>query len=100
MKFPVAGMEGADPKFRTPPVMVPMAVSWIESKSSKSTAPGTELVAAPGLMVTEMAIAGLTASTHPAAASATLSFDFMVPALSTNHRSRHQHRSYNVPLIE
>jgi hypothetical protein len=33
MKFPVAG---ADPKFRTPPVMVPMAVFWIESKSSKA----------------------------------------------------------------
>jgi hypothetical protein len=53
-------------------------VFWIESKSSKSTAPGTEVVKVPlGLMVTEMAIAGLTASTHPAAASAALSFDFI-----------------------
>jgi len=39
-------------------------------------------------MVTAMAIAGLTASTHPAAASATLSFDFMMPALSIYRRSR------------
>ena len=30
-------------------------------------------------------------------ASATLSFDFIVKPLSTNHRSRHQHRSYRVP---
>jgi hypothetical protein len=29
-----------------------------------------------------------TASTHPAAASATLSFDLMMPALSTYRRSR------------
>src|SRR5262245_4242993 len=73
MKFPVAG---GDPKFRTPPVMVPMAVFWTKSKSSKSTAPGTELVV-PGLKVTEMAFAGLTASTHPAATSTALGFDFM-----------------------
>jgi len=39
-------------------------------------------------MVTAMAIAGLTASTHPAAASTTLSFDFMMPALSIYRRSR------------
>src|SRR5712671_2129775 len=63
--------------------MVPMVVSTTESKSSKSTAPGTELVVAPGLMVTEMAFAGVTASTHPAAASAALSFDFIIQPLST-----------------
>jgi len=72
--------------------MVPMVVSTTESKSSNSTAPGTELVVAPGLMVTEMAFAGLTASRHPAAASAALSFDFIVKPLSTNHRSRHERR--------
>jgi hypothetical protein len=45
---------------------------------SKSTAPGTEVKVVPGLLVTEMAFAGLlTASTHPAATSAALSFDFM-----------------------
>jgi hypothetical protein len=38
-------------------------------------------------MVTEMAIAGLTASTHPAAASAALSFDFII---LTPLNSRHQ----------
>jgi hypothetical protein len=43
--------------------------------------------------MTEIAFAGLTASTHPATASATLSFDFIVKPLSTNHRSRHQHGS-------
>jgi hypothetical protein len=43
-------------------------------------------------MVTEMAFAGLTASTHPAATNAALSFDFIVNP-STNHRNRHQHRS-------
>jgi len=34
------------------------------------------------------AFAGLTASTHPAVASAAISFDFMMPALSTYRRSR------------
>src|SRR5262245_17221200 len=80
MKFPVATDDPGPPdaSFLTkPPVMVPMAVIWTKSKSSKSTAPGTELGVAPGLKVTERAIAGLTASTHPAATSATLSFDFM-----------------------
>jgi hypothetical protein len=48
--------------------------------------------------VTEMAFAGLTASTHPAAASAAQSFAFMaVTPLWTDRRSRHQHRSYRVP---
>jgi hypothetical protein len=42
-----------------------------------------------------MAFAGPAASTHPAAASATLSFDFIVKPLSTNHRSRNQHLSYS-----
>src|ERR671934_2701018 len=44
-----------------------------------------------------MAFAELTASTHPAAASAAQSFDFMaVTPLWTDRRSRHQHRSYRV----
>jgi|SRR5262245_12198070 hypothetical protein len=73
MKFPVAG---AVPMFRMPPVMVPMAVFWTESKSSNRTAPGTELVI-PGSMVNERAIAGLAASTHAPATSAVLNFDFM-----------------------
>ena len=35
--------------YKLPPVVVPMVVSGTESKSSKSTAPGTELVVAPAL---------------------------------------------------
>src|SRR5215510_7746804 len=57
--------------------MVPMDVSTTESKSSKSTAPGTELIVARGSTVIVRAIAGLAASTHPAATSTALSFDFM-----------------------
>src|SRR5262245_29339489 len=77
MKFPVAGGVPCVGSCGRPPVMVPMVVSAIESKSLKSTAPGTELVVPPGLMVTEMAFAGVTASTHPAATSTALSFDFI-----------------------
>jgi hypothetical protein len=48
--------------------------------------------------MTVRAFAGLTASTHPAATSTALSFDFMaVTPLWTDRRSRHQHRSYKVP---
>jgi hypothetical protein len=39
-------------------------------------------------VVNERAFAGLTASTHAAAASAALSFDFTTPSLSTYRRSR------------
>src|SRR5262249_40733178 len=68
--------------------MVPMDVSTTESKSLKSTAPGTEVVRVPGgLMVKVSAFAGLTANTHAPATSATLSFDFIVKLLSMNYRS-------------
>ena len=40
-------------------------------------------------MVTERAIAGLTASTHAPAASAVLSFDCIVNPSVKNRRSRH-----------
>jgi hypothetical protein len=75
LKFPVAGGVPWVGSCGRPPVMVPMVVSTTESKLSKSTAPGTELVVAP--MVTEMAFAGVTASTHPATTSTALSFDFI-----------------------
>src|SRR5262245_60819777 len=77
MKFPVAGGVPWVGSCGRPPVMVPIAVFWTKSKSSKSTAPGTELVVAPGLMVTEMAFAGLAASTHAPATSAAINIDFM-----------------------
>src|SRR5262249_6420550 len=67
--------------------MVPMDVSTTESKSLKSTAPGTEVVRVPGgLMVKVSAFAGLTANTHAPATSATLSFDFIVKLLSMTYR--------------
>src|SRR5262249_42393049 len=50
MKFPVATGDPGPPDagpLTTPPVMVPMAVFWMESKSSNSTAPGTEVVVTP-----------------------------------------------------
>src|SRR5262245_25328419 len=40
------------------------------------------------------------AAVMQAAASAALSFDFIVKPLSTNHRSRQQHGSYKAPFIE
>src|SRR5262245_5849213 len=100
MKFPVATGDPGPPDagpLTTPPVMVPMDVSTTESKSSKTTAPGTEVTLVPGLLVIVRAIAGLTASTYPPTTNAALSFDFIVKPLSTKHRSRHQHRSHRVP---
>jgi hypothetical protein len=53
-KFPVAGgvpnnppQPNSIPAHITPPVMVPIAVFWIESKSAKSTAPGIVRIVTP-----------------------------------------------------
>jgi hypothetical protein len=54
-----------------------------------------EVKVLPALMVTEMAFAGLAASTHPATASAAQSFDFIISPFETSHCGRHQHGSQN-----
>src|SRR5262245_9681701 len=100
MKFPVATGDPGPPDagpLTKPPVMVPIAVFWIKSKSSKSTAPGTEVIVVPGLLVTEMAFAGLTAKHARSGGKRRAQLRFHDASPLTYRRSRHQHHSHRVP---